>query len=266
MIAQLLKAKYFPNCSFMEAELKKGASYTWRSIIAGRAVLQKGMRIQVGDGTNISLWDDPWVPIPYSFRPFSTVMEGTESWRVADVIDYDEKEWLTDVLGELFTSGEVDSIASIPLSIRGAEDRWVWHFDAKGVYNVRSGYHVFHNSLTMEQTASSSASEQGGPLRKYWNKIWHANVPPKIKVLIWSLVHGIVPTRSVLLSRHLHIQDVACVFCKSTNETSLHVFKECDALQCFWRLGPLRLKAKEHAAGDLKNWLFDVLDVLNMVY
>ncbi|PRQ31117.1 putative ribonuclease H-like domain, reverse transcriptase zinc-binding domain-containing protein [Rosa chinensis] len=112
-------------------------------------------------------------------------------------------------------------------------------------------------------TASSSASEQRGPLRKYWTKIWHANVPPKIKVLVWCLVHGIVPTRLALLSRHLHIQDVACVFCKSTNESSLHVFKECDALQCFWRLGPLKLKAKEHAAGDLKNWLFDVLDMLN---
>ncbi|PRQ45142.1 putative ribonuclease H-like domain, reverse transcriptase zinc-binding domain-containing protein [Rosa chinensis] len=115
----------------------------------------------------------------------------------------------------------------------------------------------------MEQTASSSASEQGGPLRTYWTKIWHANVPPKIKVLVWRLVHGIVPTRLALLSRHLHIQDVACVFCKSTNESSLHVFKECDALQCFWRLGPLKLKAKEQAAGDLKNWLFDVLDMLN---
>ncbi|XP_024156084.1 uncharacterized protein LOC112164076 [Rosa chinensis] len=208
LIAQLLKAKYFPTCSFMEAELKKGASYTWRSIIAGRAVLQKGMRIQVGDGATISLWDDPWVSVPYSFRPFSTVMEGTESWRVADVIDYEDKEWLTDVLGELFTRGEVDTIASIPLSIRGAADRWVWHFDAKGIYNVRSGYHVFLHSLKMEQTASSPASEQGGPLRKYWTKIWHANVPPKIKVLVWRLVHGIVPTS--LEEFQKYHQKVAC--------------------------------------------------------
>ncbi|XP_024190480.1 uncharacterized protein LOC112194478 [Rosa chinensis] len=193
LIAQLLKAKYFPTCSFMEAELKKGASYTWRSIIAGRAVLQKGMRIQVGDGATISLWDDPWVPVPYSFRPFSTVMEGTESWRVADVIDYEDKEWLTDVLGELFTRGEVATIASIPLNC----------------------------------------------------------------VLVGV---GAGRTPEDILDQNL---DVACVFCKSTNESSLHVFKECDALQCFWRLGPLKLKAKEQAAGDLKNWLFDVLDMLN---
>ncbi|XP_061993726.1 uncharacterized protein LOC133711637 [Rosa rugosa] len=129
--------------------------------MSSRAVLQKGLRLQVGDGANISLWNDPWVPDQFSFRPFSPVMEGTEHWRVADVIDDDNKVWLTDVLEELFTSGEVGKIASIPLSIRGANDRWVWHFDSNGVYKVRSGYHVFRNFEKIEQTASSSATEQG---------------------------------------------------------------------------------------------------------
>lgn len=62
----------------MEVELKKGASDTWRSIIAGREVLQKGFRYQIGDGGNVSLWNVPWVPIPSSFKPFSPIMEGTE--------------------------------------------------------------------------------------------------------------------------------------------------------------------------------------------
>ncbi|XP_024190354.1 uncharacterized protein LOC112194337 [Rosa chinensis] len=112
-----------------------------------------------------------------------------------------------------------------------------------------------------EQSASTSMVEVGGPLRKYWNKIWAAKVPANVRMLVWRLVHGIVPTRSALILRHVHIMDVACVFCKSTNETSLHVFKECAFLQSFWRLCPLGLNSREHAACGMKEWIFDMIDI-----
>ncbi|KAM5560293.1 hypothetical protein ABKV19_021457 [Rosa sericea] len=198
LIARVLKAKYFPHCSFMAAEMKKGSSYTWRSIMAGREVLRQGVRYQVGDGSTIFLWHDPWMPMPSSFRPFSPIMEGTENWVVADVIDADDKEWVVDVLSELFTEMEVTKIAAIPLSIRPAEDRMVWHYDGKGVYNVRSGYHVMVNSLRSHAWASTSSLIAGGQLRSYWNKLWQANVPPKVKVFTWRLLNGALPTRSAL--------------------------------------------------------------------
>ncbi|KAM5577920.1 hypothetical protein ABKV19_008311, partial [Rosa sericea] len=194
LIAQLLKAKYYPNCSFMEAELKKGASYTWRSIMAGREVLRKGVRFQVGDGSKISLWRDPWLPLPSSFRPFSPIMEGTEEWKVVDIIDADEKEWLLEIMKELFTEMEVSKIASIPLSLRHATDRLVWHFDTKGLYSVKSGYHVYCNSLKMVEVASTSSEVVGGPLRHHWRQLWKTTLPPKVKVFVWRLLHGVLPT------------------------------------------------------------------------
>ncbi|XP_062021227.1 uncharacterized mitochondrial protein AtMg00310-like [Rosa rugosa] len=125
MIAKLLKAKYFPRCSFMEVEIKGGESYTWRSILLGREVLKKGLRFQVGDGVNILVWDAPWVPLPQSFRPYSPILEGLEELTVADLIDLDTGEWAVDFMQEIFTLGEVEKIACIPLSVRGAQDRLV---------------------------------------------------------------------------------------------------------------------------------------------
>ncbi|XP_024178198.1 uncharacterized protein LOC112184155 [Rosa chinensis] len=87
LLAQVLKARYFPQTDFMQAELHKGASFTWRSILKGRDLLRKGLRFQVGNGENISVWNDPWVPLPYRFRPFSLPMQGTEEFKVADFID-----------------------------------------------------------------------------------------------------------------------------------------------------------------------------------
>ncbi|PRQ56718.1 putative RNA-directed DNA polymerase [Rosa chinensis] len=171
IIAKLLKAKYFPRCSFLEAELKGGESYTWRSILLGRKVLEKGMRFQVGDGESIRVWDDPWVPVPYSFRPYSPVMEGLEELRVADLIDPITKDWLVDFMGELFTAGEVEKMACIPLSLRGAHDRLIWHYTKSGLYSVRSGYHAYNALVGGMDRASSSLGEYGGVGSKYWKMI-----------------------------------------------------------------------------------------------
>ena len=35
LCARVLKAKYFPNNSLLQATLKKGASFTWQSIMKG---------------------------------------------------------------------------------------------------------------------------------------------------------------------------------------------------------------------------------------
>jgi hypothetical protein len=36
--------------------------YTWRSILKAIDLLNKGVIWRVGDGGNIRVWDDPWLP------------------------------------------------------------------------------------------------------------------------------------------------------------------------------------------------------------
>lgn len=64
LAARIFKARYYPNSDFMNAEVKPGVSYTWRSILAGREILSKGLRFQIGKGDNVSIWYDPWLPLP----------------------------------------------------------------------------------------------------------------------------------------------------------------------------------------------------------
>ncbi|XP_040367272.1 uncharacterized protein LOC112177447 [Rosa chinensis] len=114
----------------------------------------------------------------------------------------------------------------------------------------------------MVQKASTSSAIAGGHLRWYWTKIWYATVPPKVKIFIWRLLHGAIPTRSALSQRKVQLHDLNCVLCQSSIETVKHVFKDCDALQCFWSFSPLKLCAKTHAAPNIKEWILDLLDVL----
>jgi hypothetical protein len=46
----ILKAKYFPHSSFLEALLRTKPSFAWRSIYNARELLSKGLLWRVGDG------------------------------------------------------------------------------------------------------------------------------------------------------------------------------------------------------------------------
>jgi hypothetical protein len=59
LCGQVLKAKYFPECSILEASPRPGISYSWISILKGVALLKEGLVWRVGDDTNISAWKDP---------------------------------------------------------------------------------------------------------------------------------------------------------------------------------------------------------------
>lgn len=58
LIVQILKARYYPNSSFMEANLGLCPSYTWRGIWEARWALRRSMRLRVGDGENIKVCKD----------------------------------------------------------------------------------------------------------------------------------------------------------------------------------------------------------------
>ncbi|XP_024172006.1 uncharacterized protein LOC112178017 [Rosa chinensis] len=260
LLAQVFKARYFPNTDFMHAVLHKGASFSWRSIMKGRDLLKKGLRFQVGNGEDISIWNDPWVPLPYRFKPFSIPMQGAEDLRVVDLIDEETGDWQEWLLHELFTPMEVVNIMKIPLSLSGGIDRLVWHFDKKGRYSVKNGYHVARVMDTLERTASGSSF--GADRARLWGKLWKVNVPPKVRMHAWRLVKGTLPTRAALAKR-VQLSDVRCVYCSNGVEDSLHLFKNCDALRTFWMHSSLELQPGKHPSIVLDVWFWDMVDALN---
>jgi len=46
-------------------------SYTWRSILRGLEVMKLGVIWRIGDGRNIKIWSDPWIPRGILRRPIT---------------------------------------------------------------------------------------------------------------------------------------------------------------------------------------------------
>jgi hypothetical protein len=71
LCAKVLKAKYFPNSSLLQAQPMNGISYTFRSILKGVELLKEGLIWRIGDGNNVNIWSDPWLARDDALKPIT---------------------------------------------------------------------------------------------------------------------------------------------------------------------------------------------------
>ena len=67
-------------------------SYSWRSIVRGIQALNNGLIWRVGDGTQINVWLDPWIPGGVTRRPI-TPRGHTVLTKVSELIDPATGDW-----------------------------------------------------------------------------------------------------------------------------------------------------------------------------
>ncbi|XP_074321452.1 uncharacterized protein LOC141657962 [Silene latifolia] len=221
LMGRVLKGKYFPTSSFMDAEIGINPSYTWRSIFGAKEVMGLGIRRRVGSGMDVRVWMDPWVPGTRSRCVISPRADANIDMRVAELFVDGEQRWDEVKISELFLPFEAERIRSIRIGNVGDVDSWVWDHTRDGEYSVKTGYRLLVEDGASEIEQSDFANE--GWL---WKAIWKVPVLPRIKVFMWQLCHEAIPTK-VNIARRLGGDDVACPRCHSERESCLHAIRGC---------------------------------------
>ena len=125
LCGRVLKGKYFNNSNFLQATVPRGASSTWRAIVAGRSALDTGLITRVVNGSSVSIWTDKWIPGTSSFTPVARL--GTDPLeKVSDLIDQYTGKWKVDIIRQNFLAPDADAILNIPLRASGGEDFLAW--------------------------------------------------------------------------------------------------------------------------------------------
>lgn len=60
----VLKAKYCPNEIIVEAAHCYKTSFIWSSLLIGKILVDEYSTWKVGDGKDIEVWHDKWIPKP----------------------------------------------------------------------------------------------------------------------------------------------------------------------------------------------------------
>ena len=62
LVHKVFKARYFPNGDYLSTELGNHPSYALKSILAAQSIVRQGHWWQVGNGQNLGIWNDKWLP------------------------------------------------------------------------------------------------------------------------------------------------------------------------------------------------------------
>ena len=225
LCARVLQAKYYPDGNILSAATAPGISYVWRSILQGVEVIKEGMVWRVGNGDNIRIWQDPWLPSGAVRYP-RTRRGSTLLTRVAELIDPCTNSWDTQLVRQTFCQEDANVILSIPI-FEQHEDFVAWQFDRKGLFSVRSTYRIHVDLLRRQcQRQTGECSSGWEEEKKMWRHLWQVNCPGKVHHFMWRLAHNSHPLlRNV---EHIGVElDTSCVVCHLLLEDGGHLFLRC---------------------------------------
>ena len=116
--------------------------------------------------------------------------------KVSELINPYSGSWDEDLIRDIFWEEDAKNILAIPIK-HGREDTLAWHFDERGLFSVKSVYHVLEDEkerVTTRQRGQSSLAPMGEQ-GVHWQKLWKLKCPPKVKHFLWRLGHDSLPLR-----------------------------------------------------------------------
>ena len=195
----------------------------------------------VGNGEQIDIWKDRWLPTPDSFKVVS-LRTSLESCKVTWLLDKETRLWDVSKVRSSFLPHKADTILGISISRRLLKDSLIWAWTANGRFLVKSAYKVAQKCLKeSSHNANARSALKNDKMKSLWNLIWKLKYPNKIKKFMWRSCRDILPTKHRLKARGIHIEDDCeqCGLCESTG----HVLWGCKLAVEVWGASRLKLPA-----------------------
>ncbi|KAL8094027.1 hypothetical protein AgCh_035785 [Apium graveolens] len=224
LVARLYKARYFPNCHFLEAVQGAGPSYIWAGIWKAKEMLKDGFLWVIGDGAKVDIYKHRWLRGKGDFMVERGYDHEVEGRRVNMLFSPGTRNWDAPFIRGIFNEEDADEILRTPVSSHLLSDRVVWHDAKNGIYNTRDGYRFWsdHNSITVNV-----------PVTQGWGNIWKLMIPHKARVFMWRLGRNNLPVRDTLSHKGVQLNNT-CPFCDLETETTEHLFFDCQFAKSCW--------------------------------
>lgn len=181
----------------------------------------------MGNGSDICIWEDKWLPSPSTFKVASPRQFLHQDPRVSELIDYSTASWKSSILDALFLPHKAKLIKVIPLSSHLPADRLIWAEASNGKFSVKSAYNV---ALRLSNDGKQCVSSDNSPVRLFWKNMWALPLPHKVRHFAWRACRDSLPTK-VNLMRCRVVQDQICDACRRDAKTRGHLLWSCPSAE-----------------------------------
>ncbi|WOL13133.1 hypothetical protein Cni_G21902 [Canna indica] len=177
--------------------------------------LKEGFAMNVANGKKTSLWNDPWLKtIPLCKWPtYINVEEFEKFGLVSELIE--RNGWNKEKIKKCFDESLGERIAVIQLNEEGKEDRWVWGKSISGQLSTKNVYCFVKEKESEVEMIDFS-----------WNKLWALNVTERVKIFLWKLIWGMLPTSEWFCSKNGE-ETQKCFICSDEVDGFSHILFKC---------------------------------------
>ncbi|EEE67013.1 hypothetical protein OsJ_23933 [Oryza sativa Japonica Group] len=236
LCAQILKAKYFPNCDLIDAVFPSDSSPTWKAVEYGLQLLKKGLIWRIGDGKKVKIWRDQWILRETSLKLAGQKGRCRMRW-VSEPINQEDRSWDVGLIYQVCQPCDVPEILRIKLPQYQSEDFLAWHYEKSGVFSVWSVYKVALKSQLPSNMGASSCSASGE--RSIWRRFGtQFQIRLRFLLGVWLKV----ATMCNRITRKME-NNAICRICGLEEEDEFHAFISCtrarelrDRLRLEWLL------------------------------
>ena len=160
---------------------------------------------RVGDGKQIEIFEDRWLPGEEPTKVISPSNTISTEWTVSRLLNSDGAGWNAQLVDSMFLPFEAQRIKGTPICVTNQEDCVSWPKCRIGLYFIKSKYQLL---CEVETNGVPSGSMDRG-VKLFWKHIWRTKVPNKTKVFLWRACSNALPTKVGLHKRKV-VDNTTC--------------------------------------------------------
>lgn len=180
--------------------------------------MNKGLRFLVGDGKEIQLWNDLWLPINPPRPPRPLLGAEDQFHFVEDLMNNRNSGWDMEKIETIIVPKDRALIMQLKLSAQSNHDLLGWHYTNYGLYTVKSSYWLATHLPDQENQVIPPPG-----LPEFKTAIWKMKTAPKLQHFMRRLLSNALAIGSTLTHRGI-ILDPQCRRYCNAEETMHHLF------------------------------------------
>jgi len=192
----------------------------------GKQLFVASTTITVGNGDNISFWENAWLQgrRPRDIAPTVHNISRRKNRSLRAALLNNNLVRDLDLLNAHFSAAHFREYCELWHQVtqtrlhHDTPDNITWKLTADGTFKTKSAYEA--------QFIGSSATS-------FVDFIWKIWAPPKCKMFSWLAIQNRIWTADRLAARGWPHNN-SCVLCRATQETGIHLFAECRFVKRIW--------------------------------
>jgi hypothetical protein len=181
--------------------------------------------------------------------------------RVSELLD-DQGNWKEAMVRSNFLPIDVEVILKIKPSRRLDNDLIAWQPEGSGHFTVRSAYKLAFNESS-DQCAFAATSSVPDGANSCWKRIWHADVPPKVKNFAFKAASNGLALEKNKKDRGFEVTG-RCLICDKEQEDMAHALFKCFHANNLWKVmrSTWLLPTADVMQAPSSNWFASILEAI----